>query len=119
MGAIPTPYGSAKRAETPAAQKPKVPRRIAPLRDYEGKAIYDGDRIVHPSGETGVVAHCKDAKSSTTGKITCGDTWRVLYDDGSVSRLQLQVGKKGRAVVDGDPPEGQRVHEDEGDEDEF
>lgn len=67
--------------------------RKCPWPDYVGNPIHAGDVIVHPAnGERGVVvflAHERDI----------GDAWRVRYEDGTISRLCLQLGDKGRAVV--------------------
>lgn len=63
----------------------------APWHDYAGNEIHDGDVIVHPSGEEGrvVMVDCDDAH----------DKWRVDYGDEHLSRLSMQIGDKGRAVV--------------------
>ena len=63
----------------------------APWHDYAGNEIHDGDAIVHPSGEVGkvVIVDCDDAH----------DKWRVDYGGGYLSRLSLQIGDKGMAVV--------------------
>ncbi len=63
----------------------------APWPDYAGNEIHEGDRIQHPSGEVGVVVHLADEHEPE-------DQWRVDYGDGTLSRLCLQVGDKGRAV---------------------
>jgi len=67
-------------------------RSRAPWSDFNGKDIHEGDTIEHPSGERGKVvflAHESDP----------GDQWRVNYGTGDLSRLCLQIGDKGRAVV--------------------
>jgi len=64
----------------------------APWTDYNGDDIFVGDRIGHPSGQCGTVVYYAfedDAYSR----------WRIKYDDGTVSRLCLQVGYKGQATV--------------------
>jgi hypothetical protein len=64
----------------------------APWPDFTGHDIHEGDTIEHPSGERGTVvflAHEADP----------GDQWRVDYGGGNLSRLCLQIGDKGRAVV--------------------
>jgi hypothetical protein len=68
--------------------------RLAPWRDYHGKPIHEGDTIEHPSGERGVVVFLAEEADP-------GDAWRVRYSDGpgGLSRLGLQIGNKGRAVV--------------------
>ncbi|NRF65706.1 hypothetical protein HLB44_01780 [Aquincola sp. S2] len=66
-----------------------APRRKAPWPDYDRRDIHEGDRIVHPSGQRGTVVF-----------LAAGiDPWRVDYGDGLLSRLVLQLGIKGRAVV--------------------
>jgi hypothetical protein len=59
----------------------------APWKDYEGKDIFDGNIIRHPDGTEGVV------------KLIGVQTWRVDYGGGKLSRLSLQIGNKGQAVV--------------------
>lgn len=65
----------------------------APWPDYEGNQIYDGDIIQHPSGQAGVVEFDSGAGDDQA------DRWYVNYSNGSRSRLSLQVGSRGRAVV--------------------
>lgn len=68
-----------------------------PWRDYAGNVIHEGDKIQHPSGERGTVLYWRHEKEQS-------DRWRVQYEDapqGVVSRLGLQIGDKGRAVVCG------------------
>lgn len=61
--------------------------------DYRGAPIREGDTLVHPSGETGKVLFYPNAKDKY-------DRWMVFYPgDGFSSRLCLQIGDKGRAVV--------------------
>lgn len=70
-------------------------KRKAPWTDFEGNYIHDGDEIMHPSGDRGVVCFWPEEQAPS-------DQWRVFYPDpyGSIhSRLCLQVGDKGRAVV--------------------
>lgn len=68
-----------------------LPLRKAPWTDVEGNPIYEGDTLVHPSGEHGVVV-CQEGESLY-------DIWRVEYGEGDVGRLCLQVGFKGCAKV--------------------
>lgn len=63
-----------------------------PWPGYDGAAIHEGDTLLHPSGESGVVIFLK-AHSDPQ------DAWRVDYGDGFLSRLALQIGDKGRASV--------------------
>lgn len=81
-------------------------RRVAPWPDFAGNEIREGDMIEHPTGECGAVCfwpHEKDV----------GDQWRVFYPEngGSYSRLGLQIGSKGMAVVkrDGAAKPGAKV----------
>lgn len=64
---------------------------IAPYKDFIGKEIAEGDIIVHPSGEQGVVLLRLNREDDQ-------DRWIVDYGDGVESRLCLQVGDRGRAV---------------------
>jgi hypothetical protein len=69
-----------------------VGTRKAPWPDYAGEDIFEGDRMLHPSGESGVVTIKPEH-----GNIN--DMWVVKYSDGVESRLCLQIGEKGQAVV--------------------
>lgn len=69
-------------------------KRQAPWNDYKGNEIFEGDTIVHPSGETGVIAYRQNS-------ISISDNWLVDYGDGVLSRLCLQIGDKGMAVKQG------------------
>ena len=64
---------------------------IAPWKDYEGNLIRVGDEIVHPSGQSGIVVLVEADNDA--------DKWRVDYGIGGLSRLSLQIGDKGQAVV--------------------
>ncbi|TWR71893.1 hypothetical protein [Pseudomonas marginalis] len=64
----------------------------APWKDYAGSQIHEGDKIVHPTGETGIVVVLPNEDHEA-------DKWRVDYGDGYLSRLALQIGDKGMAVV--------------------
>lgn len=71
---------------------PNYCRKKAPWPDFNGREIHEGDTIEHPSGERGTVvflAHENDP----------ADQWRINYGTSDLSRLCLQVGDKGRAVV--------------------
>jgi hypothetical protein len=71
-----------------------VPVKIAPWTDFAGNPIHVGDTIRHPSGENGKVVYLDGPFEYPE------DHWRVEYGNGGpVSRLQLQVGDKGMAVV--------------------
>lgn len=72
-------------------------KRKAPWKDFAGNTIYEGDYIMYPSEELGLVFYYPKGE-------TVNDKWRVLYfDEGrtgySVSRLCLQIGDKGMAIV--------------------
>jgi Lar family restriction alleviation protein len=69
-------------------------RRKAPWPDFKGNPIHEGDIIEHPTGARATVV-CYD------GETDPGDQWRADYGDGLPSRLVLQIGDKGRAVVVG------------------
>jgi hypothetical protein len=60
--------------------------------DYVGNPIFEGDIIEHPTGETGKVIHLLTYPDPS-------DAWRVDYGDDMLSRLCLQIGEKGMAVV--------------------
>lgn len=64
----------------------------APYNDYDGNPIHEGDKIKHPSGEIGIVKKQYSRKYNR-------DIWVVDYGEPWVSRLSLQVGSKGRAVI--------------------
>lgn len=66
--------------------------RLFPWKDFQRKPIHEGDTIMHPSGESGVVIFLAKERDP-------GDAWRVDYGTGSVSRLCLQIGAKGMACV--------------------
>lgn len=68
--------------------------RTAPWKDFNGNPIHEFDVIEHPSGERGTVIFW----AAQTG---ASNQWRVDYGDGIPSRLSLQIGEKGRAVVAG------------------
>lgn len=67
----------------------------APWKDFAGADIHEGDVIVHPAtGERGTVVFLPEYSDPS-------DQWRVAYQepDGGLSRLCLQIGDKGQAVV--------------------
>lgn len=64
----------------------------APWKDWTGKDIYEGDMILHPSGEIGLVIFHPEHHDSS-------DQWMVQYNNSDESRLCLQIGDKGRAIV--------------------
>lgn len=72
----------------------KNPKALSPYRDFKGKEIYEGDKIIHPSGQGGIVVLHRHRK------YNC-DKWCVYYGTGYESRLCLQVSDKGMAEVVG------------------
>ena len=73
----------------PADQAPDA----APWPDFLGQAIHHGDRLLHPQDGAEFVA------VRLNGHSDAGDAWRAVYDNGTVSRLCLQIGDKGQAVL--------------------
>lgn len=71
-----------------------MPKREAPYRDFQGKPIFEGDRLIHPLGDVGTVVYEADREDQRS-------RWRVKYDDQPDVSLWLsnQIGDKGRAVV--------------------
>jgi hypothetical protein len=67
-------------------------RNTAPWPDFEGTTIMEGDRLIHPSGEMGIVAMSADA-------LHDNERWRIDYGNGVFRSLQIEVGEEGRAVV--------------------
>jgi hypothetical protein len=68
-------------------------KRKAPWQDFAGNDIHEGDIIEHPSGERARVCFWEDQPKST-------EQWRAFYEAwGHHSRLCLQIGDKGQAVV--------------------
>lgn len=68
-------------------------RQKAPWPDYAGNDIHEGDTIRHPAdGMEAVVVF--DARQSHPA-----DQWRADYGEEYLSRLCLQIGDKGQAVV--------------------
>ncbi len=62
-------------------QKEKTTKRMAPWPDFDGRALFEGDTIIHPSGQQGIVIF-----DPTSKRIE--DQWRVRYQgDDLVSRL--------------------------------
>jgi hypothetical protein len=83
-------FGQRKDVAQPTLLEIKMNK--APWTDYNGQDINEGDTIQHPSGERGRVVFLVNEKDP-------GDQWRVDYGDGSLSRLCLQIGDKGQAIV--------------------
>lgn len=66
---------------------------VAPWPDFLGQTIAHGCRLLHPADGaefTAIRLH---------GHADEVDSWRAVYDDGTVSRLCLQIGDKGQAVL--------------------
>lgn len=73
--------------------------KLAPWPDYAGNEIHEGDTIIHPSGEKGVVVFMELEQDPH-------DQWRVDYGEVWLSRLSLQIGDKGQAVkVESEAPD--------------
>ena len=71
-----------------------MPHPIAPWKDFLGHEVREGDTITHPSGHCGRVLFLPEFTDPA-------DQWRVRYDnDDLIARLCLQIGDKGRAVVE-------------------
>lgn len=77
--------------DTSAVQITVVPTPMAPWPDFLGSPLWPGDTIIHPGGEVGEILYLQDVNDEE-------DRWRVKYADGTLSRLALQIGEKGRAV---------------------
>jgi hypothetical protein len=70
----------------------------APWNDFAGNQIHDRDRIRHPDGTSGTVVWLPAFGYGA-------EAWRVVYDEsGIVSRLALQIGDKGQAIVTNPKP---------------
>jgi hypothetical protein len=70
---------------------------VAPWPDFLGQPIHHGARLLHPFDGSEFVA------VRLNGHTDEGDAWRAVYDDGTVSRLCLQIGDKGQAVLSQKP----------------
>ena len=68
-------------------------RKLAPWPDYEGNPIREGDTLIHPSGEFGTVIFKKIRGPDEQNQ------WLLEYGPDNFSRLCLQIGSKGRALV--------------------
>jgi len=64
----------------------------SPYKDFKGNEIYSGCVLVHPSGQEGVIVFHPE-------RLDIADQWVIQYNDEFESRLCLQVGEKGRAVI--------------------
>lgn len=64
---------------------------VAPWPDYSAGEIREGYLLIHPSGEKGIVVY-------RPGETYPNDEWFVEYEDGTESRLCLQIGTKGKGV---------------------
>lgn len=84
---------------------PAAPSQIvAPWLDFNNQPIHHGARLVHPDGNTFVAVRLAGHKDES-------DAWRGVYDydPAHVSRLCLQVGDKGRAVLVEASPAAEQV----------
>jgi len=67
--------------------------RKAPWTDFKGDDIREGDVMSHPSGQQGTVVFHHERKAPS-------DQWVIDYGEiGLESRLCLQVGDRGQAIV--------------------
>ena len=67
--------------------------KLAPWKDFVGNDIHEGDIITHPSGESGKVVFLPEEAEQD-------DQWGVAYVGYKyLSRLCLQIGDRGQAVV--------------------
>ena len=67
--------------------------KLAPWKDFVGNDIHEGDIITHPSGESGKIVFLP-------AETEQDDQWRVAYVGSKyLSRLCLQIGDRGQAVV--------------------
>lgn len=64
----------------------------SPFKDFYNHEISEGYVLQHPLGEKGIVVFEQRTESDL-------DNWLVEYNDGTRSRLCLQVGEKGQAYV--------------------
>jgi hypothetical protein len=85
-----------RAAQAPAAPPPPE----SPWVDFYGQPIRHGDRLTHPSGQEFVAVRLE-------GYPEPSGAWRAVYDNASVSRLCLQIGDKGRAVLVSPPVQTQ------------
>jgi hypothetical protein len=84
----------AAQAASPAAPSPAHEgSEVAPWPDFLGQSIQHGARLLHPQDGNEFVA------VRLHGHADESDAWRAVYDDGTVSRLCLQIGDKGQAVL--------------------
>lgn len=68
-------------------------RHPAPWPDFAGRQINHGDYLAHPDGTEFVAVRLNGFDDE-------GDAWRAIYGNPpSISRLCLQIGNKGRAVL--------------------
>ena len=67
-------------------------RQLAPWLDYKGHSVYEGDRIVEHSGDSGIVVF-------RAGRPSVEECWRVDYGYGNVRSLRAELGEAGKAIV--------------------
>lgn len=64
--------------------------RKYPYTDMSGNELFEGDTIVHPDGDSGVIFY-----DETKDDLRA---WRVKYPDGDCPCLFNQIGPKGMAT---------------------
>lgn len=67
-------------------------RKTAPWPDCYGHSVSEGERIVQPEGDSGVVLFIADAADEEA-------QWQVNYGYGPLRRLVDELGKQVRASV--------------------
>ena len=67
-------------------------REIAPWPDFDGNPVKEGDRIIHPSGDSGFVVFVADASDDNA-------RWRVDYGHGQSHSLSREIGAEVKATV--------------------
>lgn len=84
----------AKQAAKPKhSPLPAASEQFAPWADFANQPIRAGARMVHPNGQQFTVVRLGGPQEYEE------DRWRAVYDDATVSRLGLQIGDKGQAVL--------------------
>lgn len=85
--------GAAQALRTALTKLLTPDRGVAPWPDFLNQTIHHGDLLTHPDGTEFVAIRLPGSHHPP------GDAWRAVYDEGPISRLVLQIGDKGRAVL--------------------